>query len=407
MAKTLSLKRFANIAILKRIDASLLLEFLSPYREFLTTQRGWPWPKRPDDLDHGELAKVLMSPTVDTPEDLLDALYFVDKLADPDCYDRILHEAEDAGIDVANGNGDDPSPEDLTLRVWLADPLILERVHAEMYRTKPKAFLSFFTIVDDPRLREPKTLDEARRAALEDDLNNWFQWKKKGRGARVFPFPREDGYWFLIRHGQRIKREGTIEADGEAGSVFYRPEKFDVVIYYPDKGELAIYTETKGEQEIYCELLGKHVFTGKDFFEYKSPVAKYTLQPLVDLRRDALICNDVKGIVAIELYKLDYRRDSDYANIRTVGGDNVFADIEANGPDLNEPGLHLVKAKFRITFAGGHQRIITIEPPNKAVFDRETDSPMIHDWMAKRGFILRITDGESSDAERGAAVAVA
>jgi len=407
VAKTLSLKRFTNAAILKRINAKLLLEFLSPHRDFLVTQRELPWPDDPDEFDHEALARILMSPSVDTPEDLLDALYFVDNLADPDCYDRILQEAEDAEIDVTTADGDDPTPEDLTVRVWLADPLILERVHAEMYRSRPKSFLSFFPVeADRPDLEIPS---DAVRIALEGDLNEWFHWKKKGRGACVFPFPKEDGFWFLVRHGQRIKREETLEADESSGSVFYRPAKYDVLIYYPDTGELAIFTETKGEQEIYCTLFGKHLFAeygGEKFFEFKNPAAKYTLQPLIDLERDALRCRDAAGIEAIELYKLEYCRELDYANVRTVGGDDVFSDIEANGPDLSEPGLILVRAKFRITFTGGRQRIITVEPPNRAVFDRETDSPMIHDWMIKRGFIVLALAGGMSDAESRVAVAV-
>jgi len=400
----LSLKRFTNVAILKRINTRLLLEFLSPYRDFLVTERALPWPDDPDEFDHEALARILMSPSVDTPEDLLDALYFVDNLADPDCFDRLLQEAEDAGIEVTTADGDDPTPEDLTLHIWLADQMILERVHAEMYRSQPKAFLSFFPIDSSrPDLVIPS---DAVRTELEDDLNKWFDWKKKGRGARVFPFPKEDGFWFLVRHGQRIKREETLQADASSGSVFYRPAKYDVLIYYPDKGELAIFTETKGEREIYCKLFGKHLFGDEEFFKFEHPTAKYTLQPLIDLGRDALRCTDVAGIEAIELYKLEYARDLDYANIRTVGGGDVFTDIEANGPDLSEPGLRLIRAKFRIIFTGGRQRTITVEPPNKAVFDRETDSPMIHDWMNKRGFIVLALDGEMSDAESRVAVAV-
>ena len=41
---------------------------------------------------------------------------FVDDLADPDCYDRILQEAEDAGVDVSTADGDDPRTNGETYR---------------------------------------------------------------------------------------------------------------------------------------------------------------------------------------------------------------------------------------------------------------------------------------------------
>jgi len=379
------LKRFSNAAVLKRIDTGLLMRFLEPYQKFLVGQRGLDWPDDPDDFDHVVLAKILMSPSVDTPDELLDALYFVDELAGGDCYDRILEEAQEAGIALGTG---DPSPEDLALRVWLADRNIIERVHAEQYRVRPKKFESFFsTRTDRPDLHFP---NDGTLEALEADLNEWFDFKKKGRGAKVFPFPKEDGFWFLVRHGQRIKREGTVKADDSSGSVFYRPEKFDVLIYYPETGELAIYADTKGERETYCTQFGRHLFDDEAFFRFDSPMAKYTLQPLIDLGRDALACGDVDGIEYLHLYDLHYVRESDMRNKRTIWGDDVFTDLETNGPDLVEPGLTLVKAKFKVMFIGGRERIVSIEPPNVASFDRETDNSMIHDWLTKRGFIPTI-----------------
>jgi len=393
MPQSFRLKRFTNVAILKRIDFPLLLDFFesdSVFREFLV-RRGLTWTRDAEQFDYAELARILMSPGVDTPEAFLDALYFVDNLADGDCYDRILQEAQDAGIDLGT---EDPSPEDLSLRVWLADRNILERVHAEQYRLRPKKFESYFAgHADLPDLGYPS---DVVLSALEADLNEWFDFKKKGRGAKVFPFPKEDGFWFLVRHGQRIKREGTVKADDSSGSVFYRPEKFDVLIYYPETGELAIYAETKGEREAYCTQFGRHLFHDEAFFCFDAPVAKYTLQPLIELGRDALACGDVEGVEYLHLYNLHYVRESNMRNKRTIWGDDVFTDLETNGPDLIEPGLTLVKAKFRVTFTGGRERIVSIEPPNVASFDRETDNSMIYDWLIKRGFILTI-DAEAEE----------
>ena len=404
MAEGLRLKRFTNAAILKRIEFSLLLEFFESkdtFRAFLA-DRGLEWTTGPDQFDYDGLAGILMSPDTDTPDELLDALYFVDGLADPDHYDRILEECQEAGVDLGP---DDPSPEDLALRAWLADPNILERVHAEQYRVRPKKFESYFAANGHlPDLGYPSA---GALAALDADLNDFFDFKKKGRGARVFPFPKNDGFWFLIRHGQRIKREGTVQAGGEAGHVFYRPEKFDVLIYYPDKGELAIYTETKGERKAYCRYLGKHLFGAPGFFVFDAPIAKYTLRPLIDQSRDTLVCSDVEGIERIRLYELHIGHDSEQKDIEVRKAHDAFRALEDHGRNLaaEESSISLLKAKFKVTFDGGKERAVTIEPPKTASFDREADNAVVHEWLHRRGFICTQSSEEMTDGEPDRAMA--
>lgn len=386
MSKIFRLKRFTNVAILKRIHFSLLVRFFESKEVFqaFLAKRGFPWTRDQAAFDFDELARILMSPSVDTPDELLDALYFVDNLADPDCYERILHDCQEAGVDLGDN---DPSPEDLTLLAWLADPNILERVHAEQYRARPQKFESYFAAATD-RPNLPRLSNELLRA-IENDLNGWYEFKKKGRGSRVFPFVREDGVWFLVRHGQRIKREGTVEADGEPGSVFYRPEKFDVLIYYPQTGELAINTETKGERQAYCRYFGKHLLGDEKFFRFEDPIAKYTLGPLIEVGRDALRCRDVEGLDLITLVELHIEHDSEQHDVEIRRSCDVFRALEDKGRNLADeaPIIRLVRAKFRVRFVGGKERIVAIEPPNIASFDRESDNAIIHEWMTLRGFI--------------------
>jgi len=385
MAESFKLKRFTNVAVLKRLDQKLLLKFLKPFRKFLVAQRGMVWPKRPEDLDHEVLREVLMSPDSNTPDALLDALYFVDSMADENFHGRILEECQEAGVDFGPAL---MSPEDLALRVWLKDPNILERVHAEQYRSQPKKFESFFAT--GSKRPDPKFPPSAVRLALEADLNAWFEFRNRGRGARIFPFPKNDAFWFLVRHGQRIKREGTVEADGEAGRVFYRPEKFDVLIYYADTGELAVCAETVGDQKAYCKLLGKHLFGSERFFEFEAPVAKYTLQPLIDAGRDALACGDVEGIERIRLVELHIEHCGPQKDVEVRRADEVFGALDAQHRDLaSEADIRLIKAKFNVTFSGKRERTVSIDPPTTASFDREADNEVIHEWLTKRGFIVR------------------
>jgi len=390
MPESFRLKRFTNVAILRRIDFALLVKFLESdpkFRPFLES-RGMEWERDKRLFNYDKLASILMSPGADTPDELLDALYFIDNLATPDCHDRILQECLEAGIDLGD---QELSPEDLAIRAWLADRNILERVHAEQYRANPQRFESYFTNRSDrPDLDYPTA---AVLTALEGDLNEWFDMKRKGRGTRVFVFPKEDGVWFLVRHGQRIKREGTVEADESSGSVFYRPEKFDVMIYYPDTGELAINTETKGERQTYCRHLGKHLFNDAGFFRFDDPISKYTLAPLITLGRDALACGDVPGLQSVLLHELHIAHLGDQIDIEKRCADDVFLALESQGRSLldEEATIRLVRAKFIVTFSDGKERTIIIEPDNVASFDRQADNAIIHEWMSLRGFILIAT----------------
>lgn len=389
------LKRFANAAILKKINPQLLLDFLRPFRQFLTSQCDLYWPVDPRDFDHQALANILISPRADMPEALLDALYFVDTLSGDDYFDRLLEDAHTAGIDCGSG---DLSCEDMALRIWLHDPSILERIHAQQHCVRAKTFRSYLS--SDIHHIDWLTPDSIAHKKLEAELNEWFDFKKKGRGARVFFFPGEDNVWMLVRHGQRIRREGTVESGGESGSVYYRPEKFDSLIYYPKTGELAIHAGTQGERGIYCKLIGRHIFADDEFFRFDNPVTKYTLQPLAELYWDSLACGDVEGLSHVRLYELQLSHILDQNDIEIRRADDVFRALVNQQRFLHTEIEYtiLLRAKFKMRFEDGRERTISIEPPNIASFDHELDDTIIHNWLARRGFILTENIGEESIA---------
>lgn len=402
MAQSLRLKRFTNVALLKRIDFGLLTEFFGSKPHFVAflDEHGIVCTHDPNAFDFEALARLFMTPDASTPEDLLDALYFMDHLATPECSDRIIEECARTGIDLV---GTELSPEDLVLKAWLVAPNILQRIHAEAYRTRFERFESYFGLSPES-LAKPS--GEAL-AGLEADLNEWFHFKKKGRGARVFPFASQDAVWFLVRHGQRIKREGTVQADEKSGSVFYRPEKFDVLIYYPATGELAIHSETKGERQAYCRFFGKHLFGDRDFFRFDNPVSKYTLDPLVLDGRGALTCSDVAGLEQITLVELHSERESNQSDVEIRRADDVLRALEEQGRNLAEEAIALVRAKFRVRFSDGKERTVVIESSNVASFDRESDNAIIHDWLIRRKFIALDVYREVAHVESDAVLATA
>jgi hypothetical protein len=69
------------------------------------------------------------------------------------------------------------------------------------------------------------------------------------------------------------------------------------------------------------------------------------------------------------------------------------------------PSAKLIKASFKITFSTSvRPRIVSIRPPNIAIFDRESDSTIVNVWLKKRGFII---SRESNDDKANTGLAVA
>jgi hypothetical protein len=71
MGQSLRLKRFTNVALLKRIDFGLLTEFFGSRRQFVAflCNHGITCTQDPNAFDFEALARLLMTPGVDTPEE--------------------------------------------------------------------------------------------------------------------------------------------------------------------------------------------------------------------------------------------------------------------------------------------------------------------------------------------------
>jgi hypothetical protein len=401
MASSYRLKHLSNPGILKKMAFPLLLRLLEPYRDYLQG-RGLTWADREDGFDYAALAVVLASPTEETPEVLLDALYIIDATAEEELFDDIRDRAAEAGVDL--GGLAEPSPADLAALVWLERPALLEQIHAEQHLTRPRRFVSFLSRRGPgalPAQPPPEVL-----TALQEDLDRWFAEHKKGhRAVRVFFFPRQDGAWLLVRHGLRITREGTVESDGRPGRVYYRPEKFDVLIYHAERGELAIHTATKGEQEAYCRRFGRHLLGDEGYFDFPNVRPKYTLRPIIARGRAALACRPDEYIEAVRLVELQFLHDSRQRYVEIHRADDVFDAMEEKGRRVPEDAL-LVCMKLQVLFAGASRwRSVVLRTPNVAVLDRDSDSEAVHAWLDERGF-LRGEEAEAGDVADEQTVAV-
>lgn len=375
---TLNLRRFSKLETLKSIERSNLLALLEPHRRFFASRRlNLPACETDDPIDYDLLSSILMTPGADTPKDLADDLYIINEMSTSEAMDGLLVEGQAQGLDLGGHAGQ--SPADIAVQIWLQDRNIVERKHAEQFLTRKRSFEYYQTEADPiPAFTtpSPETL-----AALETDLDGWFEDKKRGRGSRVFVFEKPDGVWFLVRHGDPYRREGAMDQ----ANVVYRPEKFDVLAYDRILGEIRMNANSKGEKDLYRKQFGKHLFGDVDFFPGQE---KYTLEPL---RRDgsaSLECIDVDGLDSIKLKEVHYYWGGGHNEIEVRKADDLFAAMDKRGRSMPK-GPKIIRASFQVKFTDSKTpRSMTIKPPYAAQYTRDSDSVAIDDWLTKRGFVL-------------------
>jgi hypothetical protein len=379
---TLNLRRFTRVETLRTIKQELLVEFLLPYNDFFLS-RGVSLESQTDseELDYKGLVNVFMHPDADTPDGLAEALYFINEMANADGMDQLIEEAEKGEIQI--DYHPDSTPVDIAIQVWLTDREIVERKHAEQFLIRPKSFEYFQSEA------QPTPIGRVTRQklqALERDLNDWFEKKKRGRTCKVYAYPKGVETWFLVRHGEPYKREGGIK-DGESTSVFFRPETFDVVVYNSTIGEIRMNAGLVGIKRLYRQKFGKHFFEDEDFFP---GTGKYTLNPLKSDGEAALVCSDVEGLEMVLLKELHFYWGGPFGEIEIRKASNVLAALSWRNRQIQD-NARLVRAKFHVKFENARNpRTLIIRPPNIANFTRDGDSVIGETWLAKRGFVLNV-----------------
>jgi hypothetical protein len=384
---TFRLPHFSSHETLAAIDRRRLIAFLDPHRDYFAgCGVELPSVDSEQEIDCEGLVRAFLSPGETTPRELIDSLYYVDGMSTPQAMEDLLEGLREARlpIDVA----DDVTPADLAVQVWLQYPDLLERKHAEQYLLNPRSFEHYLT--DDPDVGAFTIPDAESLHRLETVLNDWFEGHKRGRTARVFIFPRPDAVWFMVRHGEPYKREGSVVGD-EPSSVAYRPLKYDVLVYTPARKELRVNAKLKGERKLYRTEFGRHLFGGVNTF---TEGAKYTLEPLRVSGEQALVCSDVPGVESITLAELHYRWGGKHREYEIVRASDLFAAMkDRNAYIPNAPTL--ARALFRVKFADVKQaRSVIVTLPTRAQYTRDEDCDLIEAWLKQRGF-LNVCDDDS------------
>ena len=395
---TFTLRHFSSAESLQAVQAKYLMDLLDKHAAYFAT-RGVDFGSfNGHGPDYEAIAAVLMTPDEQTPSELIDDLYYVDEMATADAMDGLLEAAAAAGVKL--DVGDEPTPADVAVQVRLRAPALLEQKHAEHFLLQRRRTFEYFQSPDgvDTKYRAPGA---KKLRACEDALGIRLEAMKRGRTCKLFVFPRPDGVWFLVRRGDPFKREGSIEKTGMT-SVYYRPEKYDVLKYDQGLGELSVNAEgNKKLVALYRELFGELLLGDPKRFPN---TAKYTLAPLQDDGPDALICSDVEGIDTITLKEVQILWGGPQGEIEIRRAKDLFEALKGRKKEL--PKGRLVKASFLVKFTDARTpRTVTIRPQNIASYTRDSDSSVVEAWLTARGFVRSAPEAQDADLAPAAAVA--
>lgn len=183
---TYNLRRFAQPDVLKNIKQDNLIQFLKEYEEYLI-DRDFSFDLNEDnELDFEKLCEILMNPSESMNIEFVEALFFIQEMSDDEHYEELDSQADAHNADVS----DESSTADLALALWLHDPELLKRPHAEVMVMKPKSFMYFQSDKKSPAkfdIPKPEIV-----IGLEQDMDRWVTKNKRGAGCRILPVDAED-----------------------------------------------------------------------------------------------------------------------------------------------------------------------------------------------------------------------
>jgi hypothetical protein len=373
--KTYKLRHFSQPELLRKINPKLLTRFIKRFPELKIAIKN-------DQINYAMLELFLANPNSTQNGDLFDALILIDEMSD-DIHFELLQDAI-RGKDYAAKIDQEVSTADLALYVWLHEPWALELAHKKSKHSYPKSYI-YFQSIDVPENPMKKPLN-GQLKKLTNLLNKIFQRKRRGKTAKVRMFGEPDEFWFIIRKGEPLTRDGAILQTGETECIYYRPERFDQAVLYPGIAELrlAIYKKAPWIVEAYRTLFGWVFYKNKEYF---SNTEIFTLSPLYENDHDILSCRDVEGIAEVTLAQCQIKTDD--GNIISVHGKNALSALKKDAmPHL--PSYDIQSAKFKIKFLNSkRERMLAIKSKNIIEFKYDEEGRIIEKWLRARGFKIK------------------
>jgi hypothetical protein len=371
--KIYNLRRFSKPEFLRQVAPELLLAFLHRFPEFGIN------PDKDGKIDYDNLGQRLAFPTGKINTGMFDALALIDEMSADRNFDLLQDEIGDKPYSAKLG--DNVSAADLALLLWLHEPKKLELLQAKFSGKAPRSFVYFHgESIKKPTMATPTRHLRQKLARL---LNRIFSRRRRGRTVRIVVFEELDEYCFMLRKGEPLTRDSSITPEGDTNTIYYQPERFDIVALRPRISEirLAIYRKAPWIVEAYRTLFG-HVFYGDR--EYFSGDKVFTLEPLMKDGEKALDCKEITGMESVTLVQCKFATDK--GEIAAIHGELAIQVIKGMKLELLK-NAKIISAKFRVKFKDSQtERMVKIKDGNLAEFKYDDDGRKIEEWLTIKEF---------------------
>ncbi len=380
---TLNYQRFTNLTFLQSIKPQRLLNLLEPSADYLQSKQLHLSKDVPHEEYVQKLAEMFASPDADTPSSLLDALHVVNGLTGRATIDLLFDQID--GLMDAFQNEEDPFPGDVAIEAFLRDRDRAERMLSHHSARARRAFMSFQSRYSTP----PQLVEDLAEGtqSLTRDLDHWFYRRGCGRGASAHCSQNEGSLFVFVSHGTPMRRLDVLDS-GLRDSLICRPIKDDIAVFDKLLGELRINAETVPQREIYRRLIGKHMFGDEEMFP---PGEKYTLDPLLEYGEASLSVSMIEELTSAECHSVKMLLPGHKPEELTSRRQDVLEVLEERIDWLERQGyedVRLTEAKFSLSFAASRRsRVVTVKPPNVAIYSRDGDSEVVERFLRDRGFI--------------------
>lgn len=369
------LSRYTDAQIFRRFSPVLLAQFFSTYENELR-RRGISLPSDPnaDNMPYDQIASLFFhaDPSL---IDLFDAILMIGKVSSEQGRGAIHEAAAAQDVQIPAHIS---SAYDIALWSWLYHPAVVEQAGYRITMHKARSFFYFSSMLEEntPPFDSSDEAIERFASAME----SLYSASSKGGKVKLLVESAGDEVWLLIRHGGYLERRGDINNDtGEVTTVCFRDEEYDVLVYNQRYRELKIRNNT---DKIVSSM---RFHFGQVFFGSGHMFVRRETFPLALLQGNDfsfLNATRIPGIFSVRLAEIRYSIPGAATTQIHAKSTDLLQSADSQGRIVPENATVLNYVKLHVRFdRESRPRSVELFSPNKSSFARESDAPLVEQWL--------------------------